>query len=116
MPRSARLRRPEQFAAALAQGSRGARRYFTVFAKPNGLGQARIGIVTSKRVAPRAVDRNRVKRMVREVFRSHRGRLGSLDVVIRLRRCPTRGSGNEARSELARLLAELDSRKAADGR
>jgi len=87
-----------------------------VFAKPNGLDQARIGIVTSKKVAPRAVDRNRVKRMVREVFRSCRGRLGGLDVVVRLRRCPPRGSEYQARNELMRLLADLDSRETANGR
>lgn len=87
-----------------------------VFAKPNGLDQARIGIVTSKKVAPRAVDRNRVKRMVREVFRSCRGRLGGLDVVVRLRRCPPSGSEYQARNELMRLLADLDSRETANGR
>jgi ribonuclease P protein component len=87
-----------------------------VFAEPNGLDQARIGIVTGKKVAPRAVDRNRVKRMVREVFRVCRGRLTGLDVVVRLRRCPPRGRGNQARSELVRLLAELATRDSSIGR
>ncbi len=82
-----------------------------VFGRPNGLGQARIGIVTSKKVAPRAVDRNRIKRMVREVFRGCRRSLDGLDVVVRLKRCPPRGSGNQARAELLRLLAELGSRQ-----
>jgi len=115
LPRSARLRSAEQFAAALAQGSAGARRHFMVFARPNGLEHARIGIITSRKAAPRAVDRNRVKRMVREVFRGCRGRLDGLDVVVRLKRCPPRGSGTQARTELLRLLAELGSRKPPDG-
>lgn len=110
LPRSARLRRPEHFAAALAHGASGARRHFTLFANPNGLEQARIGIIAAKKVAPRAVDRNRVKRMVREAFRSIRPELGGLDVVVRLRRCPARGGGRLARSELSRLFAELASR------
>lgn len=87
-----------------------------MFAKPNALEQARIGIITAKKVAPRAVDRNRVKRMVREVFRNWRDRLGGLDVVVRMRRCPTRGSGSQARSELARLLAELVTGATVNGR
>lgn len=110
LPRSARLRRPEHFAAALAHGASGARRYFTLFAKPNGLDEARIGIITAKKVAPRAVDRNRVRRMVREVFRSWRAEVGGVDVVVRLRRCPARGSAGLARSELSRLFAELAAR------
>lgn len=87
-----------------------------MFAKPNALERARIGIVTAKKVAPRAIDRNRVKRMVREVFRNWRDRLGGLDVVVRLRRCPPRGSGSQARSELARLLADLATRATVNGR
>ena len=92
------------------------RRHFSVFARPNGLEQARVGIVTSKRIAPRAVDRNRVKRIVREVFRVWRARLGGIDVVVRLRRCPTRDEGQLARRDLTRILAELAERAAVAGR
>ena len=83
------------------------RRYFTVYVRPNGLSQARIGIIASKRVAPRAVDRNRMKRMVREAFRSIRRRLAGIDVVVQPRRCPPRDSAATARAELVRLLEEL---------
>jgi ribonuclease P protein component len=37
-----------------------------------------------KRVFPRAVDRNRVKRLLREWFRRKRGSLGSSDILIRV--------------------------------
>ncbi len=91
------------------------RRHFTVFANPNGLEHARIGIVAGKKAAARAVDRNRVKRIVREAFRSARAELRGLDVVVRLRRCPARGSGSVARGELSRLFAELASRASGAG-
>lgn len=78
-----------------------------MFAQPNGSTLARLGMVTAKKVAPRAVDRNRVKRIVREVFRLWRPRLSGLDVVVRLRRCPARDQGPGARRELERFLAEL---------
>ncbi|HXF65834.1 MAG TPA: ribonuclease P protein component, partial [Burkholderiales bacterium] len=112
LPRSARLLRREQFAAVLAHGAAGVRRHFVVFAKPNGLHAARIGIVVGRRAAPRAVDRNRIKRMVREAFRRIRSRLGGVDVVVQLRRCPPRGSEPAARAELARLFAEIEARAA----
>lgn len=83
------------------------RRHFILFAKPNGLLAARIGIVVGRRAAPRAVDRNRIKRMVRETFRQVRPLLGGVDVVVQLRRCLPRGSEAAARTELARLFAEI---------
>lgn len=81
-----------------------------LYARPNGLPHARIGIIASKRVAPRAVDRNRAKRLVREVFRAMQARLNGTDIVVQLRRWSPRGSVAAARTELARLLEELAAR------
>jgi ribonuclease P protein component len=61
-------------------------------------------------VAPRAVDRNRIKRLAREAFRNARQRLGGWDVIIQLRRYPEAASLAAARTELAGLLEELAAR------
>lgn len=78
-----------------------------LFATPNDLTHARLGIIASKRVAPRAVDRNRGKRLIREAFRKLRHRFGGLDIVVQLRRCPPGGLGPGAGAEIAKLLEEL---------
>ena len=65
------------------QASRDA--FFRVLATPNDLGRCRLGLAVSRRVSPRAVDRNRLKRIVRESFRHHRGMLaqgGGMDIVV----------------------------------
>jgi ribonuclease P protein component len=85
-----------------------------LFVRPNGGPHARIGIIASKRVAARAVDRNRAKRAVREAFRKVRHRLGGVDVVVRLRRCPERG--RDAAAEIERLLEELAAKRAGSDR
>ena len=103
LPRSARLVERGQFEAALATGAARNRRHFTLYVRPNGLGEARLGIIASKRAAPRAVDRNRVKRLVREAFRLCRHRLGGIDLVVQLRRRPGRDCG----AEIAKLLESL---------
>lgn len=82
-----------------------------VFVRPNDQSHARIGIIASKRVASRAVDRNRAKRLVREAFRKLRHRLGGIDVVVQLRRCPARGLDSAAAAEIAKLLEDLSARK-----
>ena len=52
---------------------------------PNGLEYPRLGLVVAKKVLPRAVDRNRVKRVLREAFRLGQWELGGLDVVVRVK-------------------------------
>ncbi|MBW2060616.1 MAG: ribonuclease P protein component [Deltaproteobacteria bacterium] len=56
--------------------------HFLLLVKPNQLPQARLGITASKKVGS-AVKRNRVKRRVREFFRTHKHFLpAGLDLLI----------------------------------
>jgi ribonuclease P protein component len=70
--------------ALLAMGRAIRRPDFTVLFKANALGIPRLGLIVPKRILPRAVDRNRVKRKLREWFRCNRTQLGSRDILIRL--------------------------------
>ena len=59
--------------------------HLVLYAQPNSLPHARLGVVAAKRLAPRAVTRNAVKRAVREGFRqSDLLRPLGLDCVVRL--------------------------------
>jgi ribonuclease P protein component len=102
-----RLTGPAQFEAVLAAGRRSGGRCFLARAIPNaGLG-ARLGLIVGKKAAPRAVDRNRVKRLVRIVHRQFLQELDALDVVVQLRGSP-RGRDNAALfKELQDLLRGL---------
>jgi len=64
----------------------------------------RLGIVVGKRAVRRAVDRNRLKRAIRESFRHEQHRLPSLDIVVQA--MPgTDGKNNSA--ELGNVLGQL---------
>lgn len=52
----------------------------------NTLGHPRVGLVFSKKNVRRAVDRNRLKRLVRESIRLQQHRLPAVDIVIVARR------------------------------
>ncbi|MGB6054119.1 MAG: ribonuclease P protein component [Burkholderiaceae bacterium] len=76
--------------------------HFVLYTRANGLPQARLGVVAAKRLAPRAVTRNAVKRAARETFRQMA--LPSLDCVVRLAR-PLNTRAEPATS--ARLKTQL---------
>ena len=99
-----RLLERSGYEAALAGKPVAVRRHFSLFVQANALKRPRIGIIVSKKVAPRAVDRNRIKRLVRETFRQDRWRLESNDLVVLARRCPAPAGWNAARGEVAALF------------
>ena len=76
--------------------------HFVLYARRNQLAHARLGIVAAKRFAPRAVTRNTIKRVTRELFRQ--SALPALDCIVRLAK-PVNSRSQPATS--ARLKAEL---------
>jgi ribonuclease P protein component len=102
-----RLCQGYEFEAVFASGRIVAGPVFVVRAKPNQLTSPRLGIVATKKTLPRAVDRNRGKRLVREVFRQAGAELGALDVVVQLRGGLLRRDNAAAREELLGLFAQV---------
>ena len=105
--RQSRLTRPAQFEAVLAGGRRSGSRSFLARALPNAERICRLGLIVGKKAAPRAVDRNRVKRLTRIVHRQLAGELGALDVVVQLRSSPRGRDNTELFKELERVMRGL---------
>lgn len=85
LPRETRLRQASDFAALRSSSGRFGGRCFYLRYRANGLPHARLGLAISKRVSKRAVERNRIKRLLRESFRQIRSRLPAVDVVVMAR-------------------------------
>jgi ribonuclease P protein component len=92
-PRAARLVRAADYRLVFAGPLRVKGRFFVVIARPNGAQPARLGLAISRKQASRAVDRNRLKRIVRESFREHKQTLAGHDCVV-LCRNPAKLAGN----------------------
>lgn len=77
-----RLLTPAQFKAVFDGASfKASHRNLLILARPNGLAHARLGTVVAKKNAKLAVQRNRLKRLLRERFRLSQVELSGLDIV-----------------------------------
>src|SRR3979409_2312027 len=79
-----RIRRRADFQQAYEHGARIHGRYATLFVLPNKSDVGRLGIAATKKLGG-AVERNRAKRLIREVFRRNKVASG-FDVVVVPRR------------------------------
>jgi len=102
LPAESRLRSSAQFKAALGSACVSRDPCFAVYARPNGLATARLGMGVSVRVARSAVARNRIKRQVREAFRAARADLPPVDVVVLARSAAAGTAGPDLRRALSR--------------
>lgn len=82
LPPHARLRRAADFAALRNARGRLQARHFLLRWIESPSATARLGLAVSRKVSKRAVQRNRIKRIVRESFRNQREGLPPFDVLV----------------------------------
>ena len=80
--RRLRITRPTEFQHVFAKPVKTGSAAFTVLAIGNTLQHPRLGLAIAKKHLRRAVDRNRIKRQIRESFRLHQHILPGIDVVV----------------------------------
>lgn len=99
-PRQHRLRSKVEFDRVFERNARSSDAYFSVLARPNEVGHARLGLAVSKKAAPDAVDRNRIKRAAREHFRCCVA-LPAIDFVVTARPAAVAAPAAALRASLA---------------
>ena len=103
-PKKFRLRNAAEFQTVYERGARKVSRSFVLFALPNGLAHSRFGLTTPRKLG-KSHDRNRIKRRVREIFRTSRPGIPiGFDFVVNPRRSAVDRDFAELRSELLTLL------------
>ena len=101
-PRALRLVCAGDFKRVFDHSCRSSDELLSVLARPNGLSYPRLGLAIGRKYLPRAVARNRIKRLVRESFRRHQQELSGLDFVVTCR------AGVRDKPSAQRLRAALE--------
>ncbi|MDP2166613.1 MAG: ribonuclease P protein component [Hydrogenophaga sp.] len=95
-PRTHRLLRPAEFKTVFdSTAIKVGEQHFLLLTRPNGLDHARLGLVIAKKKVRLSVDRNQIKRHVRDSFRLNQHELPAVDMIFM------------ARQELATVPAEV---------
>ena len=81
-PKSNRLLSSKSYSHVFAQAERFGNRNWTMIVRPNNEDYPRLGLAIAKKQLQRAVWRNRVKRIAREAFRSHKKELSGYYIVV----------------------------------
>jgi ribonuclease P protein component len=101
-PRSVRLLNRVEYQQVFADPVRSSDDLFTVLACRNSRETARLGLAIAKKTIARAVQRNRIKRLVRESFRANQAQLLGIDAVVLAKKGLQDRSNNEIQRSLSK--------------
>lgn len=102
--REKRLLTSRQFSAVFdSPDGKVSNRYFLALARRNSVSLPRLGLVIGKKNVKLAVERNRLKRVMRDSFRRHQLLLSDLDITLVARK----GLGDVENAELHQQLEKL---------
>jgi ribonuclease P protein component len=107
LPADRRLRRKSEFEAVYARGRRFGDSFFAVVTCANGVGGPRLGLAVAAKTAGNSVERNRIRRIVRESFRLHQHDIPSVDLVVSARARVRGTASRELRASLDALWNKL---------
>lgn len=109
MPKNCRLHKATEFTAVINFKCQISGDLIQIYMKPNEFEYARLGLIVSKRIERFAVKRNKIKRILRDVFRKNRfnDQAIKMDWVIRLRRPVPRSELKKLASETQLLMLQI---------
>ena len=81
-PRESRLLTPRNFSYVFEQAIPATSKNITILARHNNLDHPRLGVTIPKKKVKLAVNRNRIKRCIRENFRLCAHKLPNVDIIV----------------------------------
>ena len=111
LPKRRRLRARADFQKVYTEGQRYDGRLLAAFLRKNDVSEHRLGVTASTRAIGKSVDRNRSKRLLRELFRRSSGDLKSLqqtyDWVLNAKRALLISDEEHRFREFRKIIAQV---------
>jgi ribonuclease P protein component len=112
-PQSRRLKTKPQFDLVFGGAERVSSAHWTLLWRARASGRARLGLAIAKKADPRAVGRNRIKRIARETFRLALAKLPPIDLIALIKPAARSADNTTLRDEFADGLRRVERRFAA---
>jgi ribonuclease P protein component len=107
-PKSLRLLNAKAFERVFKHASyRASDRYCLILATPNSEQVPRLGLVIAKKHIRLAVERNRIKRLIRESFRKQQHQLPTIDAIVLARKGLDQLDNNDINARLNKLWKKI---------
>ncbi len=104
-----RLKKEKEFQRVFDNGRFIASDLLSIRFLDNGIDEIRVGFIVSKKVSKKAVSRNRIKRVLREIIRSKIGRMKkNVDMIITAKGKILKSEPGEIEDSLEGLLKKFD--------
>ncbi len=101
LPQSMRITKAREYARIFKQGKHTHGKFWQIISTPSDNNNSTLGLAVSKKIHKRAVDRNLLKRLVRETFRLNQENLKGIELVVMTK--------NHAKTDNHILTADLQS-------
>lgn len=109
-PGRVKIKKTDDFSSVFNFRKRISGHYLVLHFMPTGMEHARVGVIVGKKIARAAVQRNYMKRVLREIFRHEHQNLGGVDVLIRPQKLFRHENFADVEAEFRHLIRKLSER------
>ncbi|MDO9392562.1 MAG: ribonuclease P protein component [Methylotenera sp.] len=108
--KQAKMIKTDDFSSVFNFRKRISTQYLAIHYQPNMLQRVRLGLVVGKKTAKLAVNRNYMRRVLREFFRLNQHHICHVDLIIRVQKKFGRGDFIQIKQEFDFLISKLNQR------
>jgi ribonuclease P protein component len=107
LTKQAKLVKTDDFSSVFNLRKRIANKHLVLRYKPNALSTPRLGLIVAKKTAKLAVQRNYMRRVLRELFRLNQHHLPAIDLVIQVQKTFEKPDFMQIKQEFEHLMQKL---------
>lgn len=108
-PKSCRLLNSKAFERVFNEPDfRVSNQHFLILGRRTDQDTARLGVIVAKKNIARAHERNRIKRLIREAFRTRREAMAAIDLVVLARKGLQFLENHECNTSIDKLMEEIN--------